>query len=407
MPAHVIFAAPFFMEATLKFVQGTARLPDIDLTIVSQEPLEALPADIRGRIAGHWRVDNALDPAQLVDAARNLAGRFGPVHRYFGVLEQLQVPLAVARETLGIEGVPVEQATNFRDKSRMKNVLRAAGVPCARHALAGSPEAARNFAKEAGYPLVVKPPAGAGSKGTYRLDSGGDLETYLSLHPHTDDRPSLYEEFVEGTEHSFDSVMIDGELVWHSVSRYMPSPLLVLENPWIQWCVLMPRDISGPEYDPIRDAGEKALHALGLKSGLSHMEWFRLMSGRIAISEVGARPPGAQITSLLGYSHDVDFFEAWPRLQVTGEFEVPERRYAAGAAYIRGQGRGRVRRVHGVDEAQRRFGELVVEAKLPREGQPSGDGYEGDGYVIVRHPETAVVEKTLSEIVTTLQVEIA
>ncbi|MDX1507146.1 MAG: hypothetical protein R3358_02620, partial [Woeseiaceae bacterium] len=154
-------------------------------------------------------------------------------------------------------------------------------------------------------------------------------------------------------------------------------------------------------------AADTGLKALGLQTGLSHMEWFRLPDGRIAISEVGARPPGAQITSLLSYAHDIDFYRAWPRLMVFGEFDAPPRRYAAGAAYIRGQGRGSVRRIHGLGEAQKRFGDVVVEAKLPREGQPPSDSYEGDGYVIVRHPDTQVVEHALTEIVKTIRVELA
>jgi len=407
MATHVIFAAPFFLDATLRFLRGASRLPGVDLTVVSQQPLEALPVDLRQRIAGHWRVADALDPSQLVDAARSLQERHGRAKRLIGVLEQLQVPLAVAREALGIDGLRAESARNFRDKSRMKDALRSAGLPCARHALAGDADTARAFAAKTGFPLVVKPPAGAGSRGTYRLDSDDDLATFIARHPHRPDSPALYEEFVQGTEHSFDSVMVGGEFVWHSVSRYLPSPLIVLENPWIQWCVMLPRDISGPEYDPIRDAGERAVRTLGLETGLSHMEWFRMMDGRIAISEVGARPPGAQITSLLSYAHDLDFFEAWPRLMVFGEFDAPVRRYAAGAAYIRGQGRGTVRRIHGLDEAQRRYGSLVVEAKLPAEGQPPNDSYEGDGYVIIRHPDTAVVEEALSGIVSTIRVEMA
>jgi hypothetical protein len=187
----------------------------------------------------------------------------------------------------------------------------------------------------------------------------------------------------------------------------MPSPLEVLENPWIQWCVLLPRDISGSDFDPIRDAANSGLHALGLETGLSHMEWFGLADGRIAISEVGARPPGAQITSLLSYAHDTDFYKAWPQLMVFGDFVPPPRQYAVGAAYIRGQGRGAVRHIHGLDEAQRRFGDIVVEARLPREGQPPSDSYEGDGFVIVRHPDTAVVEHALTEIVKIIRVELA
>ena len=86
------------------------------------------------------------------------------------VLEQLQVPLAQVREHLGIAGMDAATARNFRDKAQMKSVLRAAGVPCARHRLADSGGRSGGFAQEVGFPLVVKPPAGAGAKRTFRLD---------------------------------------------------------------------------------------------------------------------------------------------------------------------------------------------------------------------------------------------
>ncbi|HEX7720354.1 MAG TPA: ATP-grasp domain-containing protein [Woeseiaceae bacterium] len=407
MPQHVIFAAPFFMDATVRFIAGATNLPEIALTVLSQDPVERLPADVRQRIAGHWRVDDGLDPQQLVDGARNLERQFGRATRMIGALEQLQVPLAAAREVLGIEGLSVDAAMNFRDKSRMKRVLERAGVPCARHVLVGDRQTAETFAATVGFPLVVKPPAGAGGKSTFRLDNAAHLGRFLERYPPDARQPALFEEFVRGTEYSFDSVVINGRPVWHSVSRYLPSPLEVMENAWIQWCVLLPRNIDGAEFDPIRRAAFAGLAALGLTTGLSHMEWFRLADDRIAISEVGARPPGAQFTSLLSYAHDINFYRAWPRLMVFDSFDPPPRRYAVGAAYVRGQGQGRVRHVHGLDEAQRRFGSLVVEAKLPQENQPPSDSYEGDGYIILRHPDTSTVEQALQQIVQIIRVELA
>lgn len=407
MPQHVIFAAPFFMDATVRFISGATHLPEVALTVLSQDPVERLPAEVRHRIAGHWRVDDVLDPQQLVDGAGNLERQFGRATRMIGALEQLQVPLAAAREVLGIEGLSVDAAMNFRDKSRMKRVLERAGVPCARHALVGDRRTAETFAAAVGFPLVVKPPAGAGGKSTFRLDNAAHLGRFLERYPPDPGQPALFEEFVRGTEYSFDSVLINGRPVWHSISRYLPSPLEVMENAWIQWCVLLPRDISGAEFDPIRRAATAGLAALGLSTGLSHMEWFRLADDRIAISEVGARPPGAQFASLLSYAHDIDLYRAWPRLMVFDTFDPPPRRYAVGAAYVRGQGQGRVRHIHGLDEAQRRFGALVVEAKLPQEGQPPSDSYEGDGYIILRHPDTATVEHALQQIVQIIRVELA
>jgi len=403
---HAVFVLPFALETTLKFVYGAATLPGARLSVVSQDPLEKLPDTLRARLAGHWRIESCFDPRQLAQAVRELSARNGPVERMIGVLEQLQVPLAQARELLGLPGHSAAVAQNFRDKAQMKDVLRGAGVPCARHRLVERAEEAQAFIAEVGFPVVVKPPAGAGGARTFRLDGPADLQRYLAEYPPATRGVSLFEEFIRGTEHSFDSVVLDGRPVWYSISRYMPSPLEVMENPWIQWCVLLPRHIDVPEYAGIRDVGFRALNALGLRTGLSHMEWFRRADGSVAVSEVGARPPGAQFTTLLSYAHDLDFYSAWPRLMIFNEFSPPPRVYAAGAAYVRGQGNGRVRRIHGLDQAQRELGHLVVEAKLPRADQSPSTSYEGDGYVIVRHERTEVVEAALKRIVALIRVEL-
>lgn len=411
MSTHAIFVAPFFLETTLRFIYGAASLPGVRLSLISQDPAERLPPRLRGALAAHWRVDDALDPDQLVVAAQALSEQLGPPARMVGALEQLQVPLAQARAAMGVDGLTPQAAHNFRDKAQMKEVLSEAGVPCARHMLAETSGEAINFAGQVGFPLVAKPPAGAGGKRTFRINSADELKVMLERYPPNRMNPTLLEEFVTGQEHSFDSVMIRGRPLWYSISRYTPSPLEVLENLWIQWTVFLPRDVSGDEYAGIRDAGFKALQVLGMKTGLSHMEWFRLKGGRIAISEVGARPPGAQITSLLSWAHDVDFYRAWPRLMIFDDFDPPPRRYAAGAAYFRGQsrgpGRGRIRAIHGLDEAQKHYGHLVVESRLPRAGQAPSDSYEGDGFVILRHPDSDVVEDALRNIVQLVQVELA
>ena len=403
----VVFVVPFFMEATLRFVAGAAQLEGVRLALVSQDPLERLPAEIRARIAAHWRVADGLDAGQLAGAIEGLAQQIGRPDRIIGSLEQLQVPLARVRAHFGLPGMSVQAAENFRDKSTMKRVLEAAGLPCARHQLISDTSDAVAFVRQLGFPIVVKPPAGAGAVNTYRLEDATQLEGYLAQHPPDSHRPALFEEFLQGDEHSFDSVTIAGRIVWYSISRYLPAPLIVLENAWIQWCVLLPRDIDGPEYGEIRAAAGPALRALGLETGMTHMEWFRRPGGGIAISEVAARPPGAQFTTLISYACNCDFYRAWPRLMAQDEFQIPSRDFSAGAAYLRGMGSGRVRAVHGLTQAQRELGSLVVEARLPQPGQAQPAGYEGAGYLIVRHPETRVVEQALRRAVELIRVELA
>jgi D-alanine-D-alanine ligase-like ATP-grasp enzyme len=403
----VVFVAPYFLEATLRFIEAVARLDGVRLGLVSTDPEEKLPPGLRRRLAGHWRIDDCLDPAQVVAAVHGLSARMGAPVRLLGTLEELQVPLAVARERLGLAGLGVEAAENFRDKARMKRVLAGAGLPCARHRLVPDEADARAFAGEVGFPLVVKPRAGAGARNTFRVDDPGQLARTLEAMPPSPARPVLLEEFVTGEEHSFDAVVVGGRPAWHSISRYLPGPLEVLRTAWIQWCVVLPRDIEGEEFAPIRRAGFAALAALGLDTGFAHMEWFRREDGGVAISEVGARPPGAQFTSLLSWAHDVDFYSVWARLAALERFDPPLRRFAVGCAYLRGQGEGRVRGVRGIEAVVRDVGDLVVEARLPQPGQAKAATYEGEGYVVLRHPDTAVVERGLARVVTGLEVEIA
>ena len=400
------FVAPYLLEATARFALSAARVPGVRLGLVTTESADNLSPDLRDALADHWQVADALDPQQIADAVRGLSGRIGPVKRLIGALEQLQVPLAQVRGALGIPGMDEDTALNVREKSRMKSVLRSAGIPCARHQLVTRTEEASGFLVEVGLPMVAKPPAGAGAQATYRLDTTEDFASWLRAAQANPAEVWLLEEFLTGREHTFDSVTIEGNTLWASISDYQPPPLEVLRTPWVQWTVVLPRAIDGAEYDSIKQIGPAALRALGVQTAFTHMEWFARPDGSVAVSEVGARPPGAQLASMIGFSHDIDFYSMWAELVLLGTFNPPARVYATGTAYLRGQGRGRVRAVHGVDEMQRELGHLVVDARLPRPGQPASTSYEGEGFVTVRHEDTAVVRAALDRIISELRVEL-
>jgi biotin carboxylase len=388
-------------------IEAGASLPDVRLAVIAQQPLESLAPHIAARLVAHWRIDDVTNADQLEGALRALQARLGMIDVCFGAYEQLQEPLAVAREKLGIPGLSSKAAANFRDKNRMKDVLRAAGIPVAKHQLVTSARRAHEFVKEVGFPIVVKPPAGAGAIATNRIADDNALNALLSSRPPSTERPWLAEEFLHGTEHSMETVTIDGKAVWHSLTRYVPSPLEVLENPWIQWCVVLPHEVDEPQYDDARAVVSKAINALGMHTGVSHCEWFRREDGTIAISEIAARPPGAQITTLVSRAHDMDFVKAWMSLMIFGTFKSKPRKYAVGAAYLRGQGTGRVRGIHGLDVIEREFGQLICDFRLPYHGQLPTGSYEGEGFILLRHRDTAVVENALRRLVSVVRVTLA
>jgi len=171
---------------------------------------------------------------------------------------------------------------------------------------------------------------------------------------------------------------------------------------------VLPRDIDGPEFADARALGVKAVAALGLETGFTHMEWFRRDDGSLAIGEIAARPPGAHIVLANGYAHDADLYRAWARAVIDDAFDGPwTRKYAVGVAYLRGVGRGRVKAVRGVDRANALVGHLAVESRLPTIGAPRSDSYEGDGYVVVRDPDVEQVKRAVTTIIETIQIEYA
>ncbi|MBK9365429.1 MAG: ATP-grasp domain-containing protein [Deltaproteobacteria bacterium] len=397
---NVVFVAPFPMPATLRFAAGIRSLKDVRLIGLFQQP----PAEMSGWDWLHI-VPDALDPDVLTHALQALTQKFGKIHHVAGILENIQEPLAIARQRLGIEGTDLQTATRFRDKGVMKDHLRAHGVPCARHARLRNEQDAWEFVRQVGFPIVIKPPSGAGAKATWRVRDAEELRGALSSLRPSPQNEILAEEFLRGREFSFETITLNNRPVFTSISRYLPTPLEVLENPWIQWVCLLPRDVSGPEYRDAHALGQRVIDVMRPGFAVTHMEWFRREDGSLAVGEIAMRPPGASISAMTGLVHDVDFHRAWARCAVDHQFDGPwERKFSAGVAFLRGQGRGRVAAVRGVDEAQRLMGQHVVEAKLPVVGAPKADGYEGDGYVVVRHPDTAVVERALETLIQTVQV---
>ncbi len=252
------------------------------------------------------RVTDPLSAKDIIEATALLKERHGQPERIIGILEALMVQLAQARAHFGVEGTSPEVAELFRDKSKMKATLAAAGLPVAKNRLLRGEHDARAFADEVGFPIVLKPPSGMGARSTWRVNTLDELVNGVRGIGASDARPILAEEFLRGREFSFETLTIGGKTRVESLSHYLPSCLEVLETPWIQWCCMLPRDISGSEYDGAREMARGAIRALGLQDGMTHMEWFQRPDESLVIGEIAQRPPGANISTMTGLAHDRD-----------------------------------------------------------------------------------------------------
>ncbi len=364
-----------------------------------------------GRLAGHWRTDNCLDADQLTAAVSALGGHLGSVDRLVAILENLQVPLGEVRERLGIAGHVAPRRQNFRDKARMKARVRARPASRARGSRAAGvarrrPPLRRPVSACRSSPSRSPAPGPATRSGS-RITT--QLQPWLDAAPPSPPAPMLLEEFVCGEEHSFDSVVVDGRLVWHSIGRYLPSPLDVLEHPWIQWCVLLPRDIDGSEYADLVETAHRAVDgARAADRAVAH--GVVPPRRRLGRHLRGRRPaPGRPV-------HDADVVR--PRCRhVRGMGPARRARpVRSAAAPVRrrrrlpaGPGPGSVdrRRPRARPGQRGDHGACGRGAGCPSRRAAGRRAYEGDGYVIVRDPSTAAVEQALAELITTIRLECA
>lgn len=392
----LVFVAPFALPTTHRFIRSLAAVPDTRVVAVLQEaPHEPLGVPI-------VRCPAVLDEAALGRTLDELIRTIGRPDRLIGILEALQQGLAHQRERLGIEGMRPSVARNFRDKDRMKAVLRQAGVEVAASLRVDAHTPNEAIVRTVGFPLILKPLAGAGAVATVRVDDVGQLGARLRELP----RPLIAETFLSGAEHSMEVFVRDGEPVFDSPTRYLPSALEVSQNPHLQWVVHLPRETGA--FEDARQVVHRAVRALGMDTGVAHCEWFRMPDGRVLIGEIGARPPGANFMHLHSYAHDTDWFDAWAHLVSHQRFIGPwPRAWSVAGVYLRGAGRGRVVAVDGLEQAQAEMGVHVIEARLPQTGQARRDGYEGEGFVVIRHPSDAVVRKAALSLIQTVRVRYA
>jgi hypothetical protein len=135
------------------------------------------------------------------------------------------------------------------------------------------------------------------------------------------------------------------------------------------------------------------------------MEWFLRDDGSALVNEVGVRPPGVQIMPLMSLAHETNFWDDWAGLIALDRFAPKPRKWAAGAAFFRGQGGGaRIVSVEGVEAAVEAVGDALVEFRTPKVGQPRADGYEGEGWATVRHATTEGATQALLAMIQRVQI---
>jgi biotin carboxylase len=384
---RVVFLSAAYPPEMQQYTRGLAEV-GAEVYGVGDQSLAALPSTLKKHLAGWLQVPRILDEDDVIERVTAwMRGR--EVDRVLANWEPLVILAARIRERWGLPGMSVNTVRGFRDKQLMKERVKAAGLRVPRSERVFTAADAYAAAERIGYPLVIKPIAGAGSANTFRCASRAELDRALGkMHGVTE---ASCEEYVEGEEFTFDTVCIGGSPVYENIASYLPKPLEARSEEWISPVIITVRDMYQERLMPGVELGRAVLQALQMGDGFTHMEWFLTPKGEAVFGEIGCRPGGAHLVDQMNYTSDIDLFREWARVVCHHRFEASTaRKYNAAIVFKRAMGQGRITRIEGLGDWLRMCGPWVVEEKLLRPGTHRRDWKQtllSDGHVLVRHPE--------------------
>jgi len=384
---NVLMISPGYPTEINYFTRGLA-VQGARVFGIGDQPERDLPDLVRRHLAGYLQVSSMLDEAAVVKSVQQWKAA-QPLKQVECLWEPGVILAARLRHGLGVPGQDVAQATLFRDKDAMKRAVVAAGIRTPKHQRATTAAECQRAAEQIGFPVIVKPIAGAGSADTFRVNSRLELDAVLARAGQM--RELNVEEFIDAEEYTFDTVCIGGKIAFWNICVYRPRPLTARQEEWISPQTVVLRDVEADYLAGGRDMGRAVLKALDFQTGFTHMEWYRTAKGETIFGEIAARPPGARTVDAMNYASDIDLFSGWAEAVLHGRFSHKlERKYNSAIIFKRAQGTGNIRRIEGLERLQARFGPHIAAVELLPIGAPRRNWIltlVSDGFLVVRHPD--------------------
>jgi biotin carboxylase len=363
-----------------------------------------------------WVVEDAVDVA-LVDTtdAALVAAVAGP--DVAGVVTSSEYFVVVAARIaarLGLPGPDPAAVERCRDKRRQRQSLQDAGVPVPAFAAAASTVEAVEAAMAIGFPVVLKPVDGTGSRGVRLCGDSTEVAEHTAalLARRRDERGQptipavLVEEYVSGPEMSVET--FGAEIVGATAKHLGPQPWFVEhghdfpadpEEAVPDPCLSATGRREGPNRaSDATGCAQAAIEAIGLGFGPAHTE-IRLGARGPVVIEVNPRLAGGRIPTLVRLATGIDLIGATIDAVIGEHKPLPEP--GPGHASIRflvPPHAGRVRRTGGVAAAAAVPGvvDVGISARPGQRVGGTGSFLDRVGHVITAAP-TASAARTAAD----------
>ncbi len=321
---NFVFVSPHFPHTYWQFCDRLKR-NGLNVLGIGDAPYDSLEAPLKAALTEYYRVNSLEDYDQVYRAVAFFAFKYGKIDWIESMNEYWLEQDARLRTDFNITtGIREDRISFIKEKSLMKKLYLEAGIPTARQHIVSSREAGKDFIREVGYPVIVKPDIGVGATHTWKLENDADLAAFYDRLPAV---PYVMEEFIQGEICSYDAILDSRcEPLFESMTVWPPVMDIVNKDLDLMYytCPEVP--------EALRKLGRKTVKAFGVDRRFVHLEFFRLTKARKGLGRVGdfvalevnMRPAGGYTPDMMDFAHSTDVYQIYADMVAYDERRVPE-----------------------------------------------------------------------------------
>lgn len=386
---NFVFISPHFPRTYWLFANRLKR-NGVNVLGIGDCPYDGLEDNVRDSLTEYYYVQDMKDYDQVFKAVAFFSFKYGKIDWLESNNEFWLEQDARLRTDFHITtGEQYADIGRIKKKSAMKEYYKKAGIPTARLHMVSTIEAAREFIKQVGYPVIVKPDVGVGANDTYELKNEDDLKAFFD-----DDQNISYvmEEFVPGKILSYDAILDNKSQPLMEACTEWPPSIVNIVNEKLDLAYFVRADVP----ETLKNAGRATVNAFGVKSRFVHLEFFQLehdkeglgKAGDFVGLEVNMRPAGGYTSDMMNYARSMDVYQIWADM-VTDNRRIQADTHENYFCVYAGR-RDQFSYVHSPEEISKKYGNNIVTAErmtelnVPRMGNQC--------YIVKLKTETEVHE---------------
>ncbi|WP_018588825.1 ATP-grasp domain-containing protein [Salinispora arenicola] len=279
------------------------------------------------------------------------------------------VTAAKVNAVFGTPGNSVDAAMAMKDKQRMRELLDKAGVSPVRYGVVSSAEDVRDFLRDVGGSIVVKPIDGTASAHVRRIDDVAGVGAAWSAYLESGHTQALAEEFLVGPVGSVETFSANGRHLPVTVTEYY------MNDRFVETGAVVPSRVAGARAHEMKAMTVQLLDAVGITDGPSHSEFVLTPDGP-RVLESHNRLGGGGMAELVRRACGVNLSRMFLSVPLGLEALPATLAPTAGAA-IRffNPAPGVVRRVHGLDRVEGRVVQVPPGTRVA--GTPGLEAFTG------------------------------